>query len=182
MPTISPDVEQVVLTALAKDPRQRFASVQGFTAALEQASVGARMIVPVSTPMSQLLQASAKTSLVIGVPHPAAADLSMTSSVQPGAIAPPPGRMTQTPVTMTPPGQSQRQVSTPKAVSEAGLHHQGVSRRTVILGLGVTGLAVAGGGIAWPVSSQQFPPFSSLGLTPIPLGTPYPRIEGILIL
>src|SRR6266852_1911003 len=109
IPTISPELEQVVMAALAKDPRQRFASVQGFAAALEQASLGAQMIVPASTPMSQLLQASAKTSLVIGVPHPAAADLSMTSSVQPGAIAPPPGRMKQTPVTMTPPGQSRRQ-------------------------------------------------------------------------
>ena len=35
---ISPDVEQVVLKALAKDPRQRFASVQDFANALEQAS------------------------------------------------------------------------------------------------------------------------------------------------
>ena len=33
---ISPDVEQVVLTALAKDPKERFASVQAFATALEQ--------------------------------------------------------------------------------------------------------------------------------------------------
>ena len=38
VPTIPPDMEQVVLTALAKDPRQRFASIQAFAAALEQAS------------------------------------------------------------------------------------------------------------------------------------------------
>ncbi len=170
MPTISPEMEQVVMTALAKDPRQRFASVQGFAAALEQASVGARMIVPASTPMSQLLQASAKTSLVIKGPQPVATDPSMT----------PPGRMAQAPVTMTPPGQSRKQISTPNVLSEAGLHHQGVSRRTVILGLGVTGLAVAGGGIAWLVSSQQFPPSSSLGPTPtpIPLGTPLYTYRG----
>jgi hypothetical protein len=31
-------LEQVVLTALAKDPHQRFASVQAFATALEQAS------------------------------------------------------------------------------------------------------------------------------------------------
>jgi hypothetical protein len=37
MPDLSPEVEQVVLTALAKDPRQRFGSVQAFAAALEQA-------------------------------------------------------------------------------------------------------------------------------------------------
>ncbi len=38
MPAISPYVEQVVMTALAKDPRQRFKSIQAFANALEQAS------------------------------------------------------------------------------------------------------------------------------------------------
>src|SRR5437588_8935579 len=38
LPTISPDVEKVVLTALAKDPKERFGSVQSFANALEQAS------------------------------------------------------------------------------------------------------------------------------------------------
>src|SRR6202011_2285948 len=36
LPTISPDIEQVVLTALAKDPKERFGSVQAFANALEQ--------------------------------------------------------------------------------------------------------------------------------------------------
>lgn len=35
---ISPEVEQIVLTALAKDPKQRFGSVQAFATALEQAA------------------------------------------------------------------------------------------------------------------------------------------------
>ena len=38
VPTISPEVEQVVMTALAKDPHQRFAQVQAFATALGQAS------------------------------------------------------------------------------------------------------------------------------------------------
>ena len=38
VPTLSPDVEQVVLTALAKEPKERFASVIAFANALEQAS------------------------------------------------------------------------------------------------------------------------------------------------
>ena len=38
MPAISLHVEQVVMTALAKDPRQRFKSIQAFANALEQAS------------------------------------------------------------------------------------------------------------------------------------------------
>jgi serine/threonine protein kinase len=37
LPTISPDVERVILTALAKDPDQRFGSVQAFANAFEQA-------------------------------------------------------------------------------------------------------------------------------------------------
>lgn len=36
---LSPEIEQVVLTALAKDPKQRFASVQAFATALEQAGL-----------------------------------------------------------------------------------------------------------------------------------------------
>ena len=38
LPTISPAAEEVVMTALAKDPHQRFASVRSFANALEQAS------------------------------------------------------------------------------------------------------------------------------------------------
>jgi WD40 repeat protein len=39
VPSISSDVEQVVMTALAKDPKLRFVSVQAFATALEQASL-----------------------------------------------------------------------------------------------------------------------------------------------
>ena len=41
VPDIPPAVEQVVMTALAKDPHQRFASVQMFATALEQAYLSA---------------------------------------------------------------------------------------------------------------------------------------------
>jgi len=37
LPTLSPAIERVVFTALAKDPKQRFASVREFAVALEQA-------------------------------------------------------------------------------------------------------------------------------------------------
>lgn len=43
IPTIPPEVEQVVLTALAKDPGGRFPSVQAFATALEQASQSTTM-------------------------------------------------------------------------------------------------------------------------------------------
>ena len=51
IPTLALEVEQVVLTALAKDPRQRFANVRAFAIALElasQSSSAARDIMPMS--------------------------------------------------------------------------------------------------------------------------------------
>lgn len=38
LPTVSPEVEAVIATALAKDPKQRFSSVQAFATALREAS------------------------------------------------------------------------------------------------------------------------------------------------
>ena len=51
-PEISPAVERVVLTALAKDPKERFLSVQDFANALEQASkfTQSTSMLPSSTP------------------------------------------------------------------------------------------------------------------------------------
>lgn len=43
-PNVSPEVEQVVLIGLAKDPHQRFADVQAFARALEQAGSGKQAI------------------------------------------------------------------------------------------------------------------------------------------
>jgi hypothetical protein len=46
VPTISPAVEEVVMTALAKEPQQRFASIKSFASALEQASWPASSLLP----------------------------------------------------------------------------------------------------------------------------------------
>jgi WD40 repeat protein len=48
-PTAPPEVEQVLLTALAKEPQQRFASVQAFANAFQQASNLVNPIVSAST-------------------------------------------------------------------------------------------------------------------------------------
>src|SRR5205085_9872199 len=42
VPNLSPAVEEVVLRALAKEPKQRFASVQDFATALQHAAQGTR--------------------------------------------------------------------------------------------------------------------------------------------
>jgi serine/threonine protein kinase len=58
VPTLQPVVEQVVLIALAKDPEQRFPSVQAFADALEQASVGAHFITPTANQLSSVQDSS----------------------------------------------------------------------------------------------------------------------------
>src|SRR5258708_23989476 len=49
VPTIAPAVERVVLRALAKDPRQRFESIEAFAIALEQAAQPHRRETTLST-------------------------------------------------------------------------------------------------------------------------------------
>jgi serine/threonine protein kinase len=51
IPMVNPEVEQVVFTALAKDPRQRFGSIQAFATALTEVS-HLRQSFPLPTPSS----------------------------------------------------------------------------------------------------------------------------------
>src|SRR5258708_14230101 len=66
MPTIAPAVEYVVLKALAKEPQERFESIQEFAQALERASrfeqadMGARQLTPI--PLSPVPLLTKKTS------------------------------------------------------------------------------------------------------------------------
>jgi serine/threonine protein kinase len=62
IPTISPVVEEVVMTALAKDPHQRFGSVQAFANALEQASQSTRTSSTITPPSQPLVQPGSATS------------------------------------------------------------------------------------------------------------------------
>ncbi len=73
VPTILPEVEQVVLKALAKDPKQRFDSVQAFADALEQASQLAPKIV---VPLPQPLPNDTSTPSLASTPVPESSPLS----------------------------------------------------------------------------------------------------------
>src|SRR6266699_2506556 len=98
VPAISPDVEQVVTTALAKDPRQRFGSVLAFATALEQASQVKRPepepepVVPVSetTATNQLRQSTEMATPVPVIPfsQQAVSEVSADTSAQPQTILP----------------------------------------------------------------------------------------------
>src|SRR5262249_37802546 len=156
IPSISPDVEQVVLTALAKDPKQRFATVQAFVTALEQASQSTRVSfshLPTIVPPPN--QVSRSTQLATSSPSQAPPNQTTestegwTSTEQvplPANGELSPSQLVQLPVVDTPPSQA-----TPQALlSSPGVAYESrrISRRTMILGLGLAGLAVAGSGIA----------------------------------
>lgn len=64
LPSIPPAVEEVVMTALAKDPHQRFGSVRAFATALEQASqTFAATIIPLDFPPTIIADSLAAPAL-----------------------------------------------------------------------------------------------------------------------
>jgi hypothetical protein len=98
VPTISPEVEQIVLAALAKNPKERFATIQSFAAALEQASSLASnapmaFVPPVSAPVSasfqtvppSLLTAPSADPPASVLPAKAISQASLSTPARPGA-------------------------------------------------------------------------------------------------
>jgi serine/threonine protein kinase len=85
VPSIPSEIEQVVNTALAKDPKQRFGSVQAFANALEQASQN-QVPTMLKTPSSQPLSSSSlpPTKAVIAPPP-----LSTEAAIPPPPPPPP---------------------------------------------------------------------------------------------
>src|SRR5947199_3669753 len=80
VPTISPNVEKVVMIALDKDPKQRFMSVQAFATALEHASLSAQQAPTVFS--GQSLQPSVEEIPPTQYARPSAASLSPSQSLQ----------------------------------------------------------------------------------------------------
>src|SRR5579884_4097196 len=171
IPTISPAVEQVVMTALTKDPKQRFASVQAFATALEQASqINPPHISSMSQPLPLLNQP---------LPPPTMTPPAVLLS-QPTVTSSSYERVHRLPTLTDQPGQA---VSSSRLPNGRAPVLQDISRRAMLQGLAVTGLVVAGGGLAWLVSSQgknlfavssHLPattPQATPRPTPLPLGT-----------
>ena len=169
VPAILPDVEKVVLTALEKDPHKRFASVQAFAAALEQASQGglsARAVLPPeSTRQSQPL---VQPHLVTGT--------SPVLSLQPTNRVTPPSQSLPPTKAVTPPAEVSSLATRESVFSgEPQLPKRRIARRTVVLSL--AGLALAGGGLSLLAFSQRSkvpsPSFRSTTTT-IPTRIPSP--------
>jgi len=183
---LSPAIEQVILTALAKDPKERFASVQAFATALEQACLDtspASLTPPFADP--HLLSQSSQPTYI-------------TPSRQPSPLLANTPQLSQSsePTYITPTDQSSqptftntRQAGLPTMLSTGGdaslrpslspiVEHasekqersrQGISRRTVVVSLAsILGIGLGGGAIAWAASGG----LQKLGFMPTPTSTP----------
>ena len=156
-PTIPRDVELVVLTALAKAPEQRFANIQAFAYALEQAS---------SPTQRSSFAVSPQWTEPVLEPQPQA------QVYNPIVL---PDQRPENTILATPPTH-QRQYNSepglrsdvePTTRSESNPPRRSYSRRAVLVG--IVGLAaVAGSGLTWLALSQK------IGITPAhnPTATP----------
>lgn len=146
------------MTALAKDPRQRFANVQMFALALEEASLSA---LPHKSPLPVGISSSSQpTQFKIGTPQ---SDQSLFSYGS-DTLA---DQAFQLPIINSPPVGPR---PAKKRVSQ-----KNVSRRALLVGLaglGGLGLAVLGGGTA--LLLEHFHPSSFFPSAALPRATPKP--------
>lgn len=144
VPTLSAEVEQVILTALTKQPERRFASVSAFATALEQASQD-MMSVEQSHPLGISSPICTPPSSDAGTPSPELqqlVDLSITNITPSDRPAPLPTSVFQTPSALPIPAQT------------TGKPRARVSRRTVLVGAaGVVAIGSVGIGV-FAISQQ----------------------------
>src|SRR5260370_26018233 len=101
VPAIPAEVEQVVLRALAKDPKARFASVADFATALEQASQ--RALAPTARLASEQhapvpTEASSYATIAVPTNRPAAPSL-RDKALQDSSVSPSPDTASHTSTT-----------------------------------------------------------------------------------
>ncbi len=177
VPGVLPMVEQVVLTALAKDPKSRFASVRAFAAALEQAAaqkVGQSPPTPAVFPMqSPGAAAPATITPSLETQYPSAAWSS--TGTTPPFWAPTPHPENALPTIADAyqrPGPYSPYAPPAVPASPEGAQ-RGISRRA-LLAAGLGGLVLVGGGGALLVLARSGT-HSGVGSNPTPAsssGTP----------
>ncbi len=150
VPTLAPAIEDVVLRAIAKDPQQRFPSVQAFAQALEEAAGSDQSATLIAHRPARVTAARAAGGA------PAAAESLSTQALISAAH-------------LTPTSDDAQTTPTPAS-------RRGISRRAVVLSL--AGLAASGGALAWLALNHPSPPARAVRPTPTvpPTATPAPRL------
>ncbi len=182
-PTISPEVEQVVLTTLSKEPEQRFASVSAFANALEQASKPVQR--DYSSTSTVVSQPSSRSSNIVSSEEEGLPTLNASVSElmsRPASTTPHYSTQEHTAVPGPEPVAPQPVITPEPVLSEPKDEpSRGISRRSVVVGLLGLGCVAVAGGAAWLVVSKQNPFAIGSGATPTPIpvrGTRYITYKG----
>lgn len=165
LPGFPPTVEHVVLTALAKDPKDRFSSMQAFTTAFEQACQEAgRLFAPtirssMPTPSLLVTPTGRPTSAdVTNLPPTIAVPLSNRPS---GPISTPAGPAH---ISIPQPDSDLFATPIPEGAPKTEEEKQAVlgpSRRDVlVVGGMLLGLAAVGGGVVWAFTAKPTPSYN----------------------
>ena len=161
VPGLPPDVERVILTALAKEPAQRFDSVRAFAAALERASTDRKALFSAPTPFPQThgeLDSPVMPILkMLSLGPEQEAQLSeaptlLNSSISSNAAAS--AGMQTSPPTVPVSYERVTPAPQPPVYQPSVPERKGMSRRAALItGLCAVGI-IAGGGIVWEVVSH----------------------------
>ncbi len=177
IPGIPPQLEEVIMIALAKEPQRRFATIQSFANAFEQAGASGASLRPIPTPIpasprdissppgvgevvttGPTLPVLAASSMPVHTPIP-------QQSITPPQVAPAAAFIPVTPP-MPPP------TPFPAPAPDPGQHAGIFSRRIVLVGL--AGLVAVGGGIAALALAHPF----GVGTGPASTPTAGPSVTG----
>ena len=166
-PLVSGDVEAVVMKALAKDLSQRFASVQAFATALEQASQSKPL-----TPQPNPAPSESTSPSVSTILAPSKKPIQTPRNVDTPAVQSLSQVVASTATSSDSQTRPQSPTSTRIASRERSALQPQLTRRRVLIGLTITGVVVAGGGITWFATSSKLAP--PLTPTSAPIPTPLP--------
>ncbi|HEY7123138.1 MAG TPA: serine/threonine-protein kinase [Ktedonobacterales bacterium] len=145
-PVLSPAIEEVVLTALAKDPKERFATTLDFAAALEAAWKGEAWQRPASTPQMPLADVKAQPGQP-SLPSDPPAQWSAPLPPLNLSTVPSPVQWNEATRPSFPPPAADTSNQPAGASSSAGWEGSTISRRAMLL-TGAGALTLIGGGAA----------------------------------
>lgn len=151
VPDLPAAVEQVVQTALSKDPAQRFGSVQAFATALEQSNRQGQLFPPVTLWTELPADPSGVSTRAPVQTHLVNETMAAPPALLPTTPASPQYQLSASPAA---PAQLATQIATPASqtpsTEQARPYRRNVKRRAVIGGVvALVAVAAGGGGIYW---------------------------------
>ncbi len=165
VPGISPRIDKIVMTALAKDPARRFNNIQAFVNALEQVQYAqSHSAASYNTPPPRVLPQPVRPLPVLAAPAPSPALVFPPVSPSLVAVGAP-----ANPTPAPPPVAPSLPVTPAPGIQDSPLAPRRGNKNTITrraFAFGLIGLAVAGGAGGWYVLSERLAKAAPPAVTP----------------